>query len=287
MNKKLYIIGILCIILVFYGIVTIDNAPENWRKTANIVAENEHYALSTDSGKFFLHYKGEEPLPDGITSAQMSLYLQYPSFSSVADMKEGIISGAISSLERDSLWDGARKDQAMEICDLNNLYSLQMPRNTLLKKVTWFGDSYSFTFESNDIRGEIKQLRGTLSGADAREEFQNSILSDKTIRWEKQIEDRNAIETEYFTFSSRMKHLKYDISLPDRTIHVLETYLLRSNFLSNEASSDIPWLVYFWGEQQGLSFYGTLTELESRPSVEWLSSFGLTPYVEDASAKGS
>ena len=45
-------------------------------------------------------------------------------------------------------------------------------------------------------------------------------------------------------------------------------------------SETIPKHVSFWGSINGTYFTGSVGGFTERPSYEWVTSFGLTPYVE-------
>ena len=169
-------------------------------------------------------------------------------------------------------------DGTIEICNLENLYECVMPSGMKLKNVVWRGDSYYFNFTSETVWGAIYCCD---EDAVQTEMVYKDFLSNPLVTITKQevIEER-AAEVYYYTTSvAELKAICYEIHEGEKHMLVQETYVLGGD-CDLEKSSTVPLRIQFWGTDNSGWFYGGLHGLTERPSVEWLSQFGLKDYVE-------
>ena len=77
----------------------------------------------------------------------------------------------------------------------------------------------------------------------------------------------------------RSKNIFYEIELDGLKLSVEEGYILENSALP--VSETIPFRISIYGEYtNGLYFHVYCSNLTERHSLEWITSFGLTEYVE-------
>jgi hypothetical protein len=92
-----------------------------------------------------------------------------------------------------------------------------------------------------------------------------------------EIKDRNATEYRYTTDTAKLKTLSYTIKTDDVELIVDETYVL-AYFPGGDLftpSETLPLDIRIYGKDSNGFFEVYFNKLAERPSVEWLSSFGL------------
>ena len=82
------------------------------------------------------------------------------------------------------------------------------------------------------------------------------------------VADRNAEVVLYEAPDGTRRAIRYALA---NGVTVVETY-----FAPGGTSSAIPVTVELYGETDAAAFYAKLYELTERPTVEWLSRFGLS-----------
>ncbi len=240
------------------------------------------YVLRWENGKCYF-----DPqfiiLADSTPDAENSVVaLPKPTFSSIAEMKKRIKSGDISSEEYGRILAafGYSKDDResykewTEICDLDRLYDLKLPKDVSYDKVEWYGRDYVFILDSDSsVRGSIvccpeEYLTECYnsSSLDAVAEKCERVLSDKKVS------DRNARVLEYENTADGIKRkiISYEILRPDGVLVVEEHY--------DSVSASVPRSIKLYGTHHDGCFYGTLSDLPERPSVDWLTEFNLREY---------
>lgn len=94
--------------------------------------------------------------------------------------------------------------------------------------------------------------------------------------------ERDAIVYHYWTGVATQKKIHYKIVDGSKTIYIQEEYNLSVHDNITPISETVPYGINFWGMDNGAYFYGVILDSMERPSVEWLSSFGLEPYISSS-----
>ena len=237
------------------------------------ILENSQYAIIEDDGEYSLRYHDDE-LKNYWENKQGSIAVPTIKFSSIDEMKKSIEEGQFTIDELIGMQLFAKNSRGeTKICNLNSLFDVTLPDGVPLESVTWFGQEYSFGFGGR-FTGElgICSQKWYNSEIDVRKYEKNEKL---TIVSKNVIEDRNA--TVYIcrnTNGVSFKDIQYTYTDKDKVIHFNELYMF------SDYASDIPTRIDFCGCVNGQYFAGSIRGFSSRPTYEWLQSFGLTPYVE-------
>ncbi len=237
------------------------------------------YDIIEKDGKHYISFNvdllGQRTLNDGVSPV-------ISGFTSIGQMKRKIESCAFDDNEFLLIQHLSRKNFGLlEICDLNNLYDVRTPQDVTLSSISWTFDSYTFYLES--------QIAPSFSiDCHTPKDYKYCLVENYTYcpsphsnaygRQEEKISDRNATQIFYQTDVSTFKTLKYEIKEENRTLYVAEKYRLTSSNPRIETSRTVPYHIDVFIEENGAFVHMHIYEPTERPSVEWLSSFGVTPY---------
>ena len=237
-------------------------------------AENELYTIYAKDGEYTLVLKDSvKSQIDAISEAQI---LEYPVFKSLSDMKRAILAGDISTYELYSLQSGAAKDGgSIPICDVNNLYAPTLPHNISVKDIAWYGEMYLFRLDASAAPVDSCSISYW-----TEDRFEKDVKGFTEFTANKNIEIlSSAIDSatggtiyEYQTRMGTFTDVLYTLTEGSKVIHVNEMY----------CNGGCPKIVKIWGIDNGVHFNVVIIEPKSRPTADWLLSFGLVPYVEDA-----
>lgn len=224
----------------------------------------EKYTLFWEDGKSYMEYhpgEGNEA-SDGNALA----IAHYPTFSSIREMREKLITGDLAEEEITELMRNAPKDSdVVEICNINKLYEATYPKDMTLKRIKLFGTGYSFELDNGYIICTSKD--GYLSEFDRI--YNGKGFGGITILSVEKVADRNAEVTRYDNVGTECSWVRYTNETDYGTQYVMEIYM-----------EDTLMLVYIFGTSNGGYYHADFSGLEERPSLEWISSFGLREYVE-------
>lgn len=240
----------------------------------NVIADNAYYRIKVDGENYCLSFKQDNNEADtsGACMKQPSV-----SFTSITEMKNDILNGNFTDEEKREL-QRFPKDEAgtVTICNLQKLYQPVLPADWKLEEIIWVGRYYYFCIGPiNDI-----ELTYNTVGMTTQEHFSellaeyNTMESENIVQLE-QVEDRNAIVYSYVGgMGTNIKKIKYTITVSDnKTVYVDEVYYV-------DESESVPKCINILVDHAGKYLDIYIDELEARPTVEWLSQFGIREYVE-------
>ncbi len=236
------------------------------------------YDIIEVDGKHYISFNtyllGERAISDIGRYSSVSL-----PFTSIAQMKKKFESGAFDDYELCALQLKCMANcGTVEICDLDNLYDVRMPEDVTLRQVNWEGDSYTFSLDSQLTESCFVSCK-TAKDYDYlyKTEYKLAPSTDNGYDFqETKSYDPEGIQIFYKTDRAEFKLIKYEICQEDRTIYVAEEYRLAS--VIGGTSQTVPYLIHMFTEEDGAFVYVRISDPTERPSVEWLSSFGVTPY---------
>ena len=249
------------------------------------------YELKEENGKYYMHFSdeylksiasGDALVPDG--SSQILAPSKTLKFSTVSEMRIAFESGAFSDENLAAL---ARRavDGTVEIPDPNKLLAPDLPAGINVKGVwsnlTYYDIAISSSYNCESENCHYDYFKIDFEGEQYKDYFEYYIVNyktgAKTIISEKTIEDRNAIELVYTNSTGRYKKLLYQLESNGRTLHIAELYVMEhtSPDLHHYMSDTIPTNIKIFCEEDGVSWFVDLEAFAERPSVEWLSSFGV------------
>lgn len=244
-----------------------DNQP---KLTYDIIEINGQYYLN------FNNYSKEQ----GTTTNGFAL--DFIEFSSISELKSTIKSGTLQGWQLDIIKESFPKDDTngIKICNINNLYRPILPTSMKNTSVAWMGENYTFVIESEIANGDFHYHTKEQYDGRYKKNYSDRLSSSSvTVKNEGTTSERNATIYDISTSAGDFQFIRYSLSTASKTLVVDEIYRLRMNDESLATSANTPYFITIYGIENGVHFVVELSELEERPSVEWLMSFGIKEYV--------
>ena len=241
------------------------------------IAANSSYQIVTDGEKAYLRFdkKQKQELEH---NANHSISVNWPHYSSVGEMKRAILRGNFTENVKAHLYAKANVNEKedAQICNINQLYEPLLPTGACVRYIEFDG-SYLFKIDHHHLN---ITLYACLDEDDYNSNFEyyytRRITDNVTKTYE---ETYQGVPVTVYKREPGQTYKCYDLSTETRSFLVIERY-------SGDARPDsCPSEVRFFGKMNGAYYHGWIfkaysTELNRRPSIEWLQAFGLTPYVE-------
>ena len=198
-------------------------------------------------------------------------------FDSLGDMKRTIEEGAFNETSQKNIQKFfGNNSTEVAICNINALSDAKLPESCTSNTVHWYGSTYSIDVGDGEIYGNVKVTTKALVDWE-EESWGNRTASNTAISIVSEGTDpaRNAavIVFDAVTVGERWKEIRYNYTSGDTSMVILERYLCSE-------SETVPQAAYLWGQSNGEYFIVYLYGFTERPSYEWITSFGLKPYVE-------
>ncbi len=255
--------------------VTVPEIPDGSFST-------DDYTVSRVGDTYYLNFKnGNKASESDVTAGAMG------------DLTFNSLSHLIESLEKDLLEDwqksvmrsAFRQDEnGIVMFNKNQLYAPICPRGIAVSTVSWSGgESFGcYLSDGNSINIESAegwQREKERIGIEFPQNLQDILVTET---YEGTYE---GIPCEWIEFSSAIgstfKVAKFEVTLNGRYMYVVMNYQL-SHAGPNEVSisDSVPYRVNAFCEEQGRYFEVIIRNPETAPTLEFLTSFGITPYVE-------
>ncbi len=250
------------------------------------------YTITNKDGTCYLNFSNGNDLPpvnDGEPHASAALR-----FKSLSDMKDTFVNQKLTAQQIKRIKQYFPKDEnGILICDLSQLYQPALPSNLrTYYDIELIGESYTFTVADTSVDPSAEEAVGTITGSflctnqetyelHYAEEFSGDF---DNLTSPKSVADRNATVYEYTTTRGTFRVIQYEVTDGEKTLQVSEHYSLvytEDAFGTDlPISETVPNRINIFGTQDGKYFEVTLAFLAERPTMEWLSSFGLSEYVD-------
>ena len=232
------------------------------------------YHLTKEDGHYYIQY-------DVAPNANRPVLPHYPApnypFRSVKEMKDTIINGSFTQEQHDYLIEAmSNSNGSVYVFDIDNLYEATYPSD-LDMTLYFHGSSYSWrtNTDDDDSLGVSLSLTSEEIFASNRD-LEDSLRSYNEVTSVTSTEDRDATIIDYIRFDGDViKAIIYTIETDEKTLVIVEEH-----YIEYENKSQNPYQVAIYGHQADEYFYVRLYNLTERPSVEWLSQFGIKEYVE-------
>ena len=272
----LLILGILC------GCEKQDNQSD--QDTSNILEnyyiENSDYILSgsiTDG--YYITFSHEYQPSSGTTDMQTADLV----FDSMQDFATTVMEGKLSDYQKAKIYTVFSQDEKGTMtCDFGNLQEVRLPTGMRHKNVSWEGVLYTQSFSSDqNSYGYVTVYPQARYEEKYQKDYVNRLkASSISIIKEEKISDRDATLIYYNTQLAEMKCVRYILEDGNKTYVVEEEYFLSAVYVDESLISDsIPYRITMYCTD-GTNYYViAIYYPDSRPTEEWLLSFGLTKFV--------
>ena len=275
MKKCLCVLMVGCLLTSLVACAKID---------ANNVQGSEYtnkmpYSIHVENGEYFLVFKDHFEVADGDETDEQKLARSIR-FETIEEMKNDFETGNFSERELEIISEWREEDEEkVQICNLSSLYTARCPSDLTVSSIGWYGGDGYLIIMRADADGPKAQMSYGVTPEYNEEQIEfysnyeeeNPRITVKAVSFDL---ERKATIYEYLTSDEReYKLIVYSIGEGSEMPYVVETY----NVMSND---EVPSSIKIYGQEQGKYFWLDITNLQERPSVEWLSQFGLKEYVE-------
>ena len=237
--------------------------------------KNYNYDVVEKNGKYYIVFEEEEI--EGSTGGGDSATVE---FSSLKELKNTILNKTFDRAQLDKINRVFSKDEnGVMICNPHKLYEPVLPNKMKTEEVHWYGSSYYFAIEeAGGANGFFQYLTNEeyqeVFKRDYEKYFVNPLMH---VNDRMQVADRDAVITYYNTKRAEFKAIQYQIG----DLYILEDYILSCTYAGGPTVSDtVPNSVDIFGQRNGVYFEVRLYGFKSRPTVEWLSGFGIREFTD-------
>lgn len=251
------------------------------------------HAVTQVDGKYYLNFVDGNSFSNGSSvdySGEEGFYL-----SSVGELRDKLIHNTFETKERNIIKMGFQKDEkGIEIFNVDKMYEAVCPEGMSAGPVYWTGDTYAIYVKAQADNALGKSLDGYVEIL-PRDVYEN--LLDKNfknyfsnIQYEQIISQENGtwegLSCEVYVYTTSVAKIKQVfIEVPvdhaGQIRYIVIDYVLSSSGGVLPVSDTIPLSVTLYGEYEGQGFELYLSPFETAPTLDFLTSFGITPYVED------
>lgn len=253
---------------------------------ANRTYITDYYTVCLDGNQCYIQI---DALHQKLQGGEDCEIFQYPCFASLTEMREAIVTGSISEKEMQTVFNTAKRceDGSIQICNVDKLYECVLPSELSVIHITWAGAMYDYRVSGLIASGSFICLNEQDYQDNIDSQYKDFLDNDRLkITKEEYKEDRSAMVYHYAGERSNGKYICYEIGTGDKRITVQEAYRFSAG---EEAvttdytmldSDEVPDNVRLW-ITDGAGYASVLLNgFSERPSMEWLSQFGLREYVE-------
>lgn len=272
MKKRFPVITLffLCFLFCLFGC---DRHSEVADDNSEMGSAKETYTLSVIDGEYYLLFSTDK---NTVASQIGSI-----SFDSVDALLAAIKNNQFEDWQYDIMRSSFPKDKnGIRIFDINHAVDAAFPEELHIDSVEWLGKSYSMRIQSGE-NDELLAFCHILWQEDYVShfamEYENRLDQKQlTVTKRQTIEDRSAEVIFYESRIATLKSVRY--SLPNGVI-VEERYVLTDSLGFEGCSETVPLMINLYGGEREPYFSITIMGLKERPSVEWLSQFGVKERV--------
>ncbi len=245
--------------------------PINW----NI--STERYSIQEIDGQCYITFKDEYIASEEDRNA---CQLGEIYFDSMEDMVQAFLNNGLTPDQEIVIQSAFSKtDNGISLWSTNQLYDAKLPEDVAVSSVALHGETYDF-FLSCELFDY-----GSVAYVDDW-----TVSKDRMYDWSKGATVTRDEEStfdgvpcrivEYYNSSETYRDIFIETEQDGKKVDMVLRYLLEDKRTNPERVSDTaPWTVKMYCEDDGVYYKASIDELTETPTYEWLSSFGLTPYV--------
>lgn len=285
-NKKLIMIIILGVWMlnVLLGCNHNDTVDpdNNMYVPGRYMVEVADYILSgTEEGYYIIMLDDYSSAEAGVLG-QMTSELRFDSMKSFAD---AVTKGTLTNSQKYVISTFFPNDEkGVLTCDFENLQQAHLPQNFVYTEIIWSGESYTHVFSSDRNESEFGNIsvypKHTYDEIFQRDYVNRYDDSDVVVTKTEMLNERNAVAVYYKTNRAKMMSIQYTLQ-SDNTVYIVEEdYAIEAPSMAEEwVSETVPYRIKMYCTDGNNCFVVRIYHPISRPTEEWLLSFGLTKFV--------
>ena len=244
----------------------------------SVLCANENYTISLAGENCYINFSaGNDVSPDEGFSQIGSI-----DFPSLSEMKNSFLNNNLTSDQMLVIRSAfADETNGIRLCNLNALFTASLPSNVTADTVTLKGDTYYFNLSSETVTGSLTVATESAYQFNYNRDFKD-IESYEITKQESGVWNGSPCEIVEYTVPGNGDQYRDVYLTINESIQIEISYCLKNSAAtqSRPVSETLPWRVLIFGCDNGQHFYSYLRDFTTAPTVEWLSSFGITPYVE-------
>lgn len=243
------------------------------------------YEVTVIDGKCYLNFTdGNEATDNGDLAFESTAI----AFSSLSEMKQKLLENQLTVEEIETIKKQFnRTENGFEICNVSNLMTTILPDGWHNTSVHLQGESYSISVtgeETDNICSSGSVDIYTQSRWDAKHEEDMAMIEAQT-NISHMTDTFGEFPCEIYTYTTSTAKLKtIFLTIPGEDgkadTHIILKYRLETVHPDLDVSDTVPSRVYIYSEAHGIYYDYVLLDLTEAPTVEWLSSFSIAPYVD-------
>ncbi|MBO7162095.1 MAG: hypothetical protein J6W15_04670 [Clostridia bacterium] len=251
-------------------------------KADEIIAETDNHIVYRVGDLYYIEFFNELTGEfNDISSRDASI-----PFNSMSELREFILENKFDATQQKDFEDSS-ENGAIEIINVEHLWVPVYPDDVKLVESYWFTRRYAFVFESNCAR-YINHVFYANSEEPATDEEEISAKAEPANGTVETLlpttESRQYIRSYYVGQSDEKKDVYVYVyyTLDDGKTTVSESYWYHDVEPDFEIPKNgIPKVVYIICKDENLVCTKTFHSFSTRPTEEWLMSFGMEPYVPE------
>jgi len=279
-NRKI----ICCLLVLAFVVLSFSGCHRPTLEADEIIAKTNSHIVYRVDNVCYMEFFNEVPYNgyEGTTGHK------YIDFESLDELKKTILENKFTPYQQWEL-ECVYKDDIIEVVDVEHMWSPVYPDDVSLEEIQWFTYSCDFVLLSES---DIAKMEATwFSNSVTLTSAENSYIEDEENEYErkdKTVETviNNDKTRQYIRYSDNpsMIHVSsfYTLEKENYTAEIYELYRYKLDTETNTfVETGIPTLIElkFYGEN--LVAQIRLTDFTSRPTEEWLLSFGMEPFVPE------
>ena len=243
------------------------------------------YEVTVIDGKCYLNFTaGNEATDNGDLAFESTAI----AFSSLSEMKQKLLENQLTVEEIETIKKQFnRTENGFEICNVSNLMTTILPDGWHNTSVHLQGESYSISVtgeETDNICSSGSVNIYTQNRWDAKHEEDMAMIEAQT-NISHMTDTFDEFPCEIYTYTTSTAKLKtIFLTIPGgdgkADTHIILKYRLETVHPDLDVSDTVPSRVYIYSEAHGIYYDYVLLDLTEAPTVEWLSSFSIAPYVD-------
>jgi len=249
------------------------------------------YAVSVIDGKCYLNFTDGNEIEtnsDFSDNGNMSIInVNFIRFDSLAEMKQKLVRNELSDEQKNIMKSKfTLSENGFEICNVQELIQPVVPAGISMGSVFLYGEYYTFDFYESVPDPRLTALM-TFGNTDKWETHYQECM-DVIEKHQLDSHEEGTFDgapCEVFIYTTNTAQIKeVYITLPsteqNTATQIALTYILQLNSDLLPVSDTVPAEIWVFGEKNGVHFDYLIQGLTEAPTVEWLSSFSIAPYVD-------
>ena len=240
------------------------------------------YTLIGKNNEFFVVFDDINIYQSQGSGSQVSGTVDFPTMK---DFKNSVTKGLLTDSQKRLVADFPKNSAgAIMTCDFENLYVPMLPKNGVIKVVTWRGQTCSFGAAlNNEVFATIRHLTKDSFDSKYQEDYLGYFDNDYITVTKTQTLDGGKIATYYTTSTGEFMNVRYTMTVGTKVITVDKEFILqlhRTPLPFETISSTVPEDVDLYITSGDKFCHINLDGLSEDPTDAWLSRFGLEKYVD-------